>query len=117
MDNNKYDVELKSLLISIGIVVIAVIFVLLNDKAIENKHYNKLLEDYGIIKEDKDRQDMLIYDKETKLVYKSKYVDGGYGESMFDIKSYFASNGLPYKYNEETKGIEMIEQEVIGSDS
>lgn len=117
MDNNKYDVELKSLLISIGIVVIAVIFVLLNDKAIENKHYNKLLEDYGIIKEDKDRQDMLIYDKETKIVYKCKYVDGGYGESMFDIKSYFASNGLPYKYNEETKGIEMIEQEVIGSDN
>lgn len=105
--NTKKDDFFISLFIAIGILAVVVIYVICNGKYTEDNRYNKLLEDYGIIREDKDRQDMLIYDKETKIVYKCKYEGSVYGEG-FNIQSYFASNGLPYRYNEETKEIEII---------
>lgn len=111
MNTKKDNSNLIYLSIVIGILVIIVITTLWADKHKENSQYSKLLEDYVVIKEDKDRQDMLIYDKETKIVYKCKYIDGGYGDDIFNISAYFASNGLPYRYNTESEEIEMIKQE------
>lgn len=47
--------------------------------------------------------DSLVYDSITKIVYFKNYSDGRY-----IYIPYYASNGMPYRYNSETNMLEEI---------
>lgn len=111
--NDKTNIKVTLIVIGIAIVLFIVVFAL--GEADKNDKYNELLEEYTVISGDKDK--MIVYDNNTYIVYKAEFVPGGYAPDRYDIQSYFASNGLPYKYNVETKEIEMIEQEVNENDN
>lgn len=50
-------------------------------------------------------EDQLYYDINTKIVY---FFNGPYAARHYLPTPYYASNGLPYKYNPETNTLEEI---------
>lgn len=111
MGKRKIDVS-TILVIIIGF--LCVLFTISSIHTIKkDNYYDKILQDYVIIEENKDTYDMLVYDKETYIVYKCKLDRDGYGlfNDDYIIEPYFSSNGLPYRYNLDNKNIEQIRQE------
>lgn len=80
------------------------------DKNEEENLYNELLEEYEVIEGVPD-EELIIYDKDTYIVYKAKYVSEYSTSDRYDIDAYFAENGKPFKYNKDTNEIEMITEE------
>lgn len=108
MEKRKIDVS-TILVIVIGL--LCIMFTISSIHTIKkDNYYNKILQDYVIIEENKDTYDMLVYDKETYIVYKCKIDRDGYGlfNDDYIIEPYFSSNGLPYRYNLDNKKIEII---------
>ena len=96
----------------VTVILLVVLFILWcwADSSEQKSVYNELLEEYTVIEEESDG-DLIVYDKDTYIVYKAKFVDGNRERDRYDIDSYFADNGKPFKYNQNTKKIEMITEE------
>lgn len=108
--NNNYKSDYYGVIIGIVLVVVAILAAIIGSSLRKNDAYKELTDTYDIISQESD-DTYLVYDKETNIVYKA-ILETGYGKTTrYNIQSYFASNGLPYKYNDKSKEIEMIEQE------
>ena len=107
--NNKLVDSLMALaLIAIALLVIVVSSVC--SKTLKQKvAYKELIKEYTVIEEGTyDVRKLKVYDNDTKIVYKAELLNGFHDTAKYEIVSYFADNGLPYRYNEETQKIEKI---------